>query len=64
MLPIQNLQTLKARQEVPFQLAEPRFKKPEIIDPARVEGLMNPTFPPKAEENARMQTRLGGPGPR
>lgn len=42
---------------------EPKFTKPELVDPAKVEGIMTPSFPPKSDENARMQTRLGAPRP-
>lgn len=48
--------------ETPLKV-EPKFKKPEIVDPAKVEGIMTPSFPPKSEEDSRMQTRLGAPRP-
>ena len=67
-IPVTNLRL--NQEPTRFEVQEPRFKKIVLVNPELVESIMNPPaigdrpgFPPRAEENNRMQNRLGGPRP-
>lgn len=64
MINVNSLAAARISRDTPMKVDD-RPKKLEVVNPERVEQILglNPTFPPKSEENSRMQTRLGGPRP-